>query len=592
MAVLVYLNDPEKKPFPLFRHITRVGSDPGADVTLDDAHVAADHAQIFRDGNDYILTSLGQGRPLWVNGRKERRTKLSEGDEVQLGNARLRFTRETHVATGVTQSTDPVAAYREIVAFSTTLMRHNDVDALLATLMDAVVDLSHADKGFLILFEDGQPHVKVARHVAPEHLGDAIKELSDSILSKVIRDLQPIIVSNALHDQEFKASASVMSLRLCSVMCVPLLDGGQLLGIIYLGSNQVANLFEADTLAATTVFAAQAALLLRNALLLNELRSDNASLREAMQDKCFGDIVGSSETMQHIFHKIRKVAPTDVSVLVTGETGTGKELIATEIHRRSDRADKPFVVLNCGALPENLLESELFGHVRGAFTGAVATRPGRFQAAHGGTLFLDEIAEIAPALQVKLLRALQEKVVCKVGDSKPEQIDIRVIAATHRNLDEGMRKGTFREDLYYRLNVVHLHIPPLRERGDDLLLIARYLLKRFAEKYRSRVKGFTPQCVLLMKKYAWPGNIRQLENRIKKAVIMADGLYLTPDDLELSDADLSVVVPLNQAKEEFQRCYINSILARNGGNRTQTAHDLGVDPRTIFRHLEREESPC
>jgi transcriptional regulator with PAS, ATPase and Fis domain len=293
--------------------------------------------------------------------------------------------------------------------------------------------------------------------------------------------------------------------------------------------------------------------------------------------------------MQELYRKIRKVAPTDVSVLITGETGTGKELIAREIHTRSDRSQAPFIVINCGAIPENLLESELFGHVKGAFTGAVQNRDGRFQQAHGGTLFLDEIGEMPVALQVKLLRALQERVVVKVGGSAPESVNIRVVAATHRDLEVEISEGRFREDLYYRLNVVGLHLPPLHERGEDLMLIARYLLKRYATEYNSKVKDFAPQCALVMKRYRWPGNIRQLENRIKKAVIMSERVQLSPEDLELSERDFEPVKPLNQAKEEFQRHYINEVLARNNGNRTKTAQDLGVDPRTIFRHLEKED---
>ncbi|MEO1174575.1 MAG: sigma-54 dependent transcriptional regulator, partial [Myxococcota bacterium] len=266
-----------------------------------------------------------------------------------------------------------------------------------------------------------------------------------------------------------------------------------------------------------------------------------------MESRRFGAIVGSSDQMQEIYRRIRKVAPTDVSVLITGETGTGKELIAREIHERSDRSEKPFIVVNCGAIPENLLESELFGHVKGAFTGAVQTRDGRFQLADGGTLFLDEIGEMATALQVKLLRALQEKTVMKVGGTKPETVDIRIVAATNRNLEEEIKNGVFREDLYYRLNVVGIHLPALADRDDDLMLIARYLLKRYTEEYNSKVKGFSPQCVLMMKKYRWPGNIRQLENRIKKAVIMADRVQLAAEDMELSDGDLEPVKPLNQA---------------------------------------------
>src|SRR6185295_14847653 len=194
--------------------------------------------------------------------------------------------------------------------------------------------------------------------------------------------------------------------------------------------------------------------------------------------------------MRDVFRTVEKVAGADISVLITGETGTGKELIARAVHQGSPRKEQPFVVVNCGAIPENLIESELFGHVRGAFTGAIATRPGKFQQAHNGTLFLDEVGELPLALQVKLLRALQEKVVMKVGDTKPEHVDIRIVAATNRDLEFEMKNGTFREDLFYRLNVINIHLPPLRDRGDDVLVIAKYLLAKYCEEYGSKVKGF------------------------------------------------------------------------------------------------------
>lgn len=591
MPVLLCTIRGEQRRFPLFKNITRLGSDQTCDVQIDDDAVASDHAQVVREGDDFVIASLGRGRPVIVNGKKEKRSKLKDGDIVKIGRALLTFAQsdvsednETDVGARV------VAGYREIVTFSEQLLRSADVDALLTALMDRCVELTRADKGFLVLFEDGQAAVRVARNIAGDDLDEAVSELSDSILEKVIREQQPVIVSDAINDTEFKSSASVMNLRLLSVLCVPLSEAGELFGVIYLGSNRITNLFEPSMLETVTVFAAQASLLLRNAMLVADLRADNESLRQAMREKRFGEIIGSSDAMQELFHKVRKVAPTDISVLITGETGTGKELIAREIHRRSDRSKGPFVIVNCGAIPDNLLESELFGHVRGAFTGAVQTRDGRFQAANKGTLFLDELGEMPVALQVKLLRALQEKMVTKVGETQPESVDIRVVAATNRNLEQEISAGTFREDLYYRLNVVGIHLPPLHERGEDLVHIARYLLRRYAEEYASRVKGFSPQCVMLMKKYRWPGNIRQLENRIKKAVIMSDRVQLAPEDLELSDADLEPVVPLAQAKEEFQRRYINEVLSRNGGNRTKTAQDLGVDPRTIFRHLEREEA--
>jgi transcriptional regulator with GAF, ATPase, and Fis domain len=359
-----------------------------------------------------------------------------------------------------------------------------------------------------------------------------------------------------------------VNLKLTSVMCVPLLEKGNMLGIIYVGNDNVAQLFDESHLEVLTVFASQASLLVRNALLVNDLKLDNRSLQSRIEQIRFGEILGSSPRMQEVFRKVQKVASTDISVLVTGETGTGKELIARELHSRSPRAKHPFITINCGAIPENLLESELFGHVRGAFTGAVSNRTGRFQAADHGTLFLDEIGEMPLNLQVKILRALQERVVVRVGDTKA---------------------GRFREDLYYRLNVVHLHLPPLRDRGDDIVVLARYMVGRYAPEYGGMVRGLSPNAIAAIKRHRWPGNIRELENRIKKAVVLADKALLGPEDLDLSADDLPTILPLADAKEKFQREYINEVLVLNNGNRTKTARDLGVDPRTIFRHLEKGE---
>jgi transcriptional regulator with PAS, ATPase and Fis domain len=293
--------------------------------------------------------------------------------------------------------------------------------------------------------------------------------------------------------------------------------------------------------------------------------------------------------MQEVFRKVQKVANTDISVLVTGETGTGKELIARELHNRSPRAKGPFISINCGAIPENLLESELFGYVRGAFTGAATNKVGRFQSANKGTLFLDEIGEMPVLLQVKILRALQDRMVQRVGDTASEPIDIRVIAATNRDLETEIKNGRFREDLYYRLNVVSLHLPPLRDRGEDVVVLARYMLAKYAPEYGEKVRGFSPSAIVAIKRHRWSGNIRELENRIKKAVVLADKAMLGPDDLGLSPDDLPPILNLVEAREKWQRDYINEVLELNGGNRTKTARDLGVDPRTIFRHLEKED---
>src|SRR5262249_29089707 len=319
---------------------------------------------------------------------------------------------------------------------------------------------------------------------------------------------------------------------------------GEVIGALYVGNDKVKHLFDRPQLELLSIFASQASLILQNAMLLNALRADKARLVAELSDKKFGEIIGACPSMMEVFRKLQKVAGTDISVLITGETGTGKELIAKEIHRRSSREGGPFVTINCGAIPQNLIESERFGHVKGAFTGAVMSRPGKFQVADKGTLFLDEIGELPLNLQVKLLRALQERVVVRVGDSKPEKVDIRVVAATNKNLEEEIRSGNFREDLYYRLNVVNLWLPPLRDRGDDVLIIAKALLSKYADELGSSVQGFTPQALAAIKKHMWPGNIRQLENKIKKALVLCEKTLLGVEDLDLGQGSESPILPL------------------------------------------------
>ena len=321
-----------------------------------------------------------------------------------------------------------------------------------------------------------------------------------------------------------------------------------------------------------------------------ELKGRIPAGEQAAQGRALGRLsdIGWGNRLREVFRTVEKVAPTGVNVLVTGETGTGKELIAHELHARSQRASGPFVTINCGAIPENLLESELFGHIKGAFTGASATREGKFQAANGGTIFLDEIGEMPLNLQVKLLRVLQERTITKVGATSSERVDIRVVAATNRDLDAAVRSGEFREDLFYRLNVVMLRLPPLRERGNDVVVVARYLLQKIADELNLPPKDLTEEAQSAMLAYAWPGNIRQLENRLKKALVLSDGQRLDAADLELDHGEASMLLSLADAKEKFAHAYIMEALERNGGNRTQAARELDVDPRTIFRYLEKE----
>ncbi len=605
------------RAFTLYKAVSTIGRALGNDVALPQAGAALSetHAQVLFDGRDFNLEEVDKQAEILINGKKKRRARLVHGDRVTLGDTDLQFTMfeepvstraaapndadrpspEIHKTTALQQ----LAGVRKLHEFSEKLMTMKNIDELLEAMLDAVIDVTGAEKGLILLLEDGEtpegtpskPVVRAARNVKREAITDTTGAISDSIVRRVLETGRALIVSDALTDAQFGSSESVLALRLSSVMCAPLVTQGQVTGAMYVGNDRVKGLFERSQLDLLSIFAGQASLILQNAMLLHALRADKEKLSNELKDKRFGEIIGVCGSMMEVFRKLQKVATTDISVLITGETGTGKELIAREVHRRSNRANGPFVVINCGAIPENLIESELFGHVKGAFTGAVASRPGKFQVADKGTLFLDEIGELPLNLQVKLLRALQERVVYRVGDSKPEKVDIRIVAATNRVLEEEIRAGRFREDLYYRLNVVNLFLPPLRERGDDVLIIAKALLSKYADELHSQVQGFTPQALAAIKKNAWPGNIRQVENRIKKALVLCEKKLLDVDDLDLGAASEAPILPLEKAKEDFQRRYVLEVLERNNGNRTQTARDLGVDPRTIFRYLEREANP-
>ncbi|HEY6174679.1 MAG TPA: sigma 54-interacting transcriptional regulator [Kofleriaceae bacterium] len=575
--------------YNLYKKITSLGSGPDNDIVLPDPLVVDGFAVHF-DGQMYTVLAPKKAEFV-VNGKKRGKHKLTHDDRLMLGSCELKFAMIDEAAPLEEEAAETIAeldAYTKLYEFSERLIHQRDLAELLDALMDAVIEITNADKGFLVLLEGDTIDVKVARNLNRENIADAVSQLSDSIIAKVVRSRKPVIVSDAMRDDEFSAAKSVMQLKVSSVICVPLLDRGRLLGLIYVGNDSIRDLFQQDTLRILTVFSSQASLIVANALLLNELRIDNKRLSDRLEQYRFGEIVGTSPPMQQVFRKVEKIAATDISVLITGETGTGKELIAREIHNRSPRTGKPFVTINCGAIPENLLESELFGHVKGAFTGAVANKQGKFQAADGGTLFLDEIGEMPVELQVKILRALQERVVYRVGDTRPETCDIRILAATNRDLDKEIAAGRFREDLYYRLNVVNVELPPLRQRGEDVLVIARYLLSRYAREYDVKVKGLSPNAAVAIRKHAWPGNIRELENRIKKAIVLCESSVIGPDDLGLTGDVLPQILTLAEAKDKFQRDYINEVLALNNGNRTKTARDLGVDPRTVFRHLEKE----
>lgn len=323
---------------------------------------------------------------------------------------------------------------------------------------------------------------------------------------------------------------------------------------------------------------------------LYQLEQEQRQLQERLNGEGFEGMLGSSRKMQEIFSIIRKVATTDVSTLIMGESGTGKELVARAIHRLSGRTLKPLVVINCGAIPENLLESELFGHEKGAFTGAHIQRKGRFEMADGGTLFLDEVGELSLPLQVKLLRFLQEKVIERVGGREEIEVNARVIAATNQDLKESIKDGSFREDLYFRLGVIQMILPTLREREGDAVLLAKAFLQRYSNEYTKKISGMSNQALEAIEQYNWPGNIRELENRIKRAVIMSESSKITPLDLEMEDylaRKKEENLNLKEARDSLEKELLLKALGNNKGNVTRAALQLGISRPTLYDLLDK-----
>jgi Nif-specific regulatory protein len=397
-----------------------------------------------------------------------------------------------------------------------------DLEPLLDRLLDLAVETTRAEKGMVVVRDlSGGLTVKAARDMAQESIADAT-EICQSVISDVSRRGEAIIAADASADERFRERKSIINFRIRSLMCVPLVVRGELIGAVYVDSRGE-TAFGREDLLFLSSFAHLAAIAIDNARLLARLREENLYLRREVETRFrFENLIGASAAMRAVFDTMEKVARTPASVLIIGETGTGKEQIARALHYHGPRKERPFVAVDCGALPENLLESELFGHRRGAFSGALYDRVGLFEEAEGGTIFLDEITNTTSDLQAKLLRVLQEGEIRRVGENQYRKVDVRVIAATNLPIEQAVEEGRFRQDLFYRLNVVPIRVPPLSERREDIPLLASHFLKRCAERLGRKVEGFTEEAMAVLVRSPWRGNVRELEHAIEKALILSE----------------------------------------------------------------------
>lgn len=490
------------------------------------------------------------------------------------------------------------------------LARVHNIDKLFSQILDLALEVMTAERGFIVLINSqGEMIVKAKRGKNEQEIG----EVSESVIRKVIKTRKPLLIANALQEKGLKDKKSIITQGIKSVISTPLLDKEKkIIGVIYLDSRFSAGAFTPADSELLANFSNYAAIALETELLrerekeairklteketkekyeteLNQVKEEKEKLAREIEFYQFEELIGSSPQMKEVFSSIEKFAPTDISILITGETGTGKELVARAIHRRSSRRTKPFIVINCSAIPETLLESELFGHTKGAFTGAVRDKKGKFELAEGGTVFLDEVGELPGHLQVKLLRVLQEKEIERVGSQEVIKVDVRVIAATNKDLRREIEKGNFRQDLFYRLNGLQLHLPPLRERGDDIELISRYFLDKFRREYQKEVKDFTPETRAWMKSYSWPGNIRELENKVRRAVVMAEGKEVKLEKTEeaIPEGVKTPELSLIEARANLEREYLIKALTHYPNNLTQGAKSIGLERKNFIYLLKK-----
>ena len=588
-----------------------IGRQAGATLKIANASVSRRHAVIEKEGDKFIIADLGSRNGTFVNGVPVKRRELQHGDRVKIGESQFFFlfedtdepahTSEIRLDDSELFSDETVSmTYSEamgsmardlsaLLKVGTTITAIRGVEELEQRLLEVVFEVVPARRGVILLTGEqsgAEPEFTSIFGLDRVHGPNQKITVSSTIVRRVLKDNAAFLIGDTDQNATLRTD-SLIAARSRSLLCVPLLMPGQTLGVIYLDTDLPDNHFNEDHLHLVTAIAAIAAVAIQNARHFETLESENQRL--LADANLEHNMVGESPLMQQVYQLVSKVAPTESTVLISGESGTGKELAARAIHRNSKRANKPFIAVNCAALAESLLESELFGHEKGAFTGALNQRKGRLEIADGGTIFLDEIAELSPALQTKLLRVLQEREFERVGGTRLIKVDIRVLAATNRDLDAAISNGTFRHDLYFRLNVVELKMPALRERAEDISMLANYFVAKYADKCNRKVVGISAAAKELLARYDWPGNIRELENAIERAVVLGMTDQILPEDLpeailEGSAAEAVVTASgYHEVVSSTKKQIIIDAMKKVNGSYTAAAKLLGLHPNYLHR---------
>jgi len=541
---------------------------------------------VLRDGDELLLGQAEE--PVVVA------VRIEEEDEARDIRAVRRLTEVPELEAGLARDH---AHLRRLHEATTHIARVIDLDEALAATAEAVFDLlpSTTHLGIFLKEEEGfVPHLgRAGRERAEE------PTLSRTLARRVLREQAGVLASNAA--EELSTAASIMAADIMSTLCVPLWKGEEIYGLLQVDNRTAAGTFGESHLELLTVLATQVSHAVRNALLYRRLEAAEAAARKEnrylkSRERARGGIIGESPAWKRVMDQVAKVQATRVPVCITGETGTGKEVVARAIHYGSGRAERLFVAQNMAAMPESILESELFGHRRGAFTGAEADKKGLFEIADGGTIFLDEITEMSPALQAKLLRVLQEGEIRPVGESHPRPVDVRVLSATNRDPDKAVRDGTFRQDLYYRLMVFPIRLPPLRERVGDVRRLVEHFLDRCERDLGRPAPPLSEVAMSALERYRWPGNIRELENEVQRIVIQGvEGDQVEPHHLSPAVTGSPGTAPdlpaltgsLKEMMASVERSLLDRTLEAHGGNKTRAAKALGITREGLHKKLAK-----
>ncbi len=615
---LLALSGPLGKSEFRFSAPVSIGRDASNPICIDDPAVAQIHCRIARQNDSFLLTDQDTSSGTFVNGIPVKQRVLAPGDQIAVGSSLFLFQMEGAVAAAISpvqlDDTSPASGQEQqlrhdellylhpdslaalpqsarvdralstLLKISTAIGSIRDVESLQWQLLGMIFDVIPAERGAILLVNDSA--AEISSPVAWDRVSgpDHPVHVSRSLVRRVVKDGVAILDNEACELDSPSDDDRAPAVR--SLLCVPLAVADRAFGIIYLDSANPSTAFTKDDLQLLAAIAGLAAIGIENARQFERLGSENQRLRAEISLQ--HDMVGQSPRMRQVYQFIEKVAPSDSTVLIHGESGTGKELAARAIHKNSPRKDQPFMALNCAALTETLLESELFGHEKGAFTSAICQKKGLLEVAEGGSVFLDEVGELSLTLQAKLLRVLQEREFVRVGGTRPIKLNVRFLAATNKDLQNAVRENAFRADLFHRLNVISFTLPALREHPDDIPLLAEYFAARYAKRCNREIKGISAEARACLAQYDWPGNIRELENAMERAVVIGSSSFILPEDLpetllESSPASTAAAAHYHDAIRNLKKQLILSAFEQGGGSITEAAKLLGLNPNYLHR---------